>query len=173
MAEIEWTKIDQPLVEQAAAVMELAKRRKRSLVTAESCTGGLVAAVLSEAPGASEWLHGGFATYTKEHKTAALGVSANLIATAGAVSEPVARAMAEGALTHSRADVAVSVTGVAGPTLDDDGTPVGIVHFAVAQRGSETMHICREYGDIGRGPCRYASIKQALTLFTKALSGQS
>ncbi len=77
--------------------------------------------------------------------------------------------MAEGALANSNADIAVSVTGVAGPTPDDDGTPVGIVHFAVAQHGDETLHVRRNYGNIGRGACRYEAVKQALALFDKAL----
>jgi len=166
---VEWTRIDRDLVEQACALIALAKQRKQSVITAESCTGGLIAALLSEAPGAGEWLHGGFVTYTKEQKTHALGVPAQLIEASGAVSEPVARAMAQGALDRSDAHVAVAVTGVAGPSPDEDGTPVGIVHFAAARRGGKTLHLRRAYGDIGRGPCRYAAAKDAMHLLADAI----
>ena len=170
MAEdIEFTRIDRALIDQAAAVLKLAKRRRLGLVTAESCTGGLVAAVLSEAPGAADWLHGGFVTYTKESKTAALGVPADLIAQAGAVSEAVARAMAEGALARSPADVAVAITGVAGPEPDEDGTPVGIMHLAAARRGRETIHVQHAFGNIGRGACRYRGVKEALDQLRRAI----
>jgi nicotinamide-nucleotide amidase len=166
--QLEFTKIDRALVQRAADVVVLAERKGVGIVTAESCTGGLVAAVLSEAPGAADWLHGGFVTYTKQNKTAALGVPADLIERAGAVSEPVARAMAEGALARSPANIAVAITGVAGPTTDDDGTPVGTVHFAAARRGFPTIHLVRCFGDIGRGPCRYAAVAEALTLLERA-----
>jgi nicotinamide-nucleotide amidase len=166
--ELEFTRIDSALVQRAADLMKLAGDRKLSLVTAESCTGGLVAAVLSEAPGAGEWLHGGFVTYSKENKTAALGVPAALIERAGLVSEAVARAMAEGALARSPADIAVAITGVAGPATDEDGTPVGTVHFAAARRSGTTVHVKRQYGDVGRGPCRYAAIEQAFDLLRQA-----
>lgn len=166
---IEFTQIDKPLVALACKVMALAESRKVSLVTAESCTGGLVAAVLSDAPGAGDWLHGGFVTYTKEQKTAVLGVDPALIAQADVVSEPVARAMAEGALAHSPADASVAITGVAGPSTDEDGTPVGTVHFAAARRGHATLHVMRKFGDIGRGPCRYAAVKEALLLLERAI----
>jgi nicotinamide-nucleotide amidase len=107
-------------------------------------------------------------TYSAEQKTAALGVAPAVIEAAGLVSEAVARAMAEGALARSPADMAVSVTGVAGPEPDEDGTPVGIVHFAVARRGHATLHAERRYGDIGRGPCRYGAVEDALGLLERA-----
>jgi nicotinamide-nucleotide amidase len=162
--------VDAALVRQAATVVERAKACRLSLVTAESCTGGLIAAVLSEAPGAGDWLHGGFVTYTKQNKSHALGVDAALIEDAGVVSEAVARAMAEGALAHSPADVSVSVTGVAGPATDDDSTPVGTMHFAAARRGHPTIHRARQFGDIGRGPCRYAAVEEALALLRQRLA---
>ena len=165
---VEFTRIDRDLIEEAVAVMEIAKRKQLSIVTAESCTGGLIAAVLSEAPGAGDWLHGGFVTYTKENKAAALGVDLDLIEKEGVVSAPVARAMAEGALERSPADIAVAITGVAGPATDEDGTPVGTVHFAAARRGFETMHVERNFGDIGRGPCRYRGVKEAFALLERA-----
>jgi nicotinamide-nucleotide amidase len=171
--ELEFTRVDRALIEQAAALMQLAKRQRRSIVTAESCTGGLIAAVLSEAPGAGDWLHGGFVTYTKENKTAALAVPADVIEENGIVSEAVARAMAQGALAHSPADVAVAITGVAGPTTDEDGTPVGTVHLAAARRDGRTLHVQRQFGDIGRGACRYRGIEEALALLREIIEPSS
>jgi nicotinamide-nucleotide amidase len=166
---MEFTQIDQPLVKRAAAVMDLAKKRDLSLITAESCTGGLLAAVLSDAPGAAEHLQGGFVVYTEEHKQAALAVPPELLQREGAVSEAVARALAEGALTHSNADVSVAITGVAGPAKDDDDNPVGLVHFAAARRGIGTIHREKRFGDIGRGEVRYRSIVEALGLLEAAM----
>jgi nicotinamide-nucleotide amidase len=168
--EIEFTRIDKPLVQHAVRVMQLARERKLSMVTAESCTGGLIAAVLSEAPGAGDWLHGGFVTYTEQQKAAALGVDPGLIKRAGVVSESVARSMAEGALAHAPADVSIAVTGAVGPAPADDGTPVGTVHFAAARRGFPTLHVARDFGDIGRGRCRYGAVKEALALLERAAS---
>lgn len=166
--QVEFTRIDASLMRRAIAVMDLLKRKRLGLITAESCTGGLLAAVLSDAPGAGDWLHGGFVTYTAAHKTAALGVDPDLIETAGAVSQPVARAMAEGALARSPADLAVAITGVAGPEPDAHGTPVGTVHLAMALRGRDTLHAERKYGEIGRGPCRYCAVGDALDLIVRA-----
>jgi nicotinamide-nucleotide amidase len=166
--EIEFTRVDEALVRRGCDLMDLLKRRRLAVVTAESCTGGLLAAVLSEAPGAGDWLHGGFVTYTAENKTASLGVPAGLIERDGPVSEPVARAMAEGALARSPADIAIAITGVAGPEPDEYGTPVGVVHFAAARRGFATLHQKREFGAIGRGPCRYAAVTEALRLIERA-----
>jgi nicotinamide-nucleotide amidase len=169
MEELDFTHIDEALVRRAAAVMAAADRHRLSLVTAESCTGGLLAAVLSEAPGASEHLEGGFTVYTEAQKTIALGVPAALIDRHGAVSEPVARALAEGALASSRADVAAAITGVAGPARDADGKPVGLVHFAAARRGFATLHEEARFGDIGRGAVRYNSVLQALGLLQRMI----
>jgi nicotinamide-nucleotide amidase len=123
------------VMEAATEVLALAKAQKQTLVTVESCTSGLLAAVLSEAPNPSTQLHGGFVTYTKENKTAAPGVSPKILSAKGAVCEDVARAMAEGALERSPADGAVSITGGAGPDRDADGNPVGLVFIAIARRG--------------------------------------
>lgn len=168
MSEIEFTRIDSSLVEFSCEVVEFLDARGLSVVTAESCTGGLVAAVLSEAPGAGTRLHGGFVTYTKAHKSLALGIPHDFIARHGAVSEEVARAMAEGALARSCADIAVAVTGVAGPEPDEDGTPVGVVHLAAARLGQPTLHVLKQFGDLGRGPCRQAAIREALVLVRQA-----
>lgn len=111
--------------------------RGASLATAESCTGGLIAAACTELAGSSVWFDRGFVTYSNEAKTAQLGVDPALIAAHGAVSEPVAQAMARGALTHSRADLAVAVTGIAGPSGGSPDKPVGTVWLAWAARDGE------------------------------------
>jgi nicotinamide-nucleotide amidase len=111
--EIEFTKIDEAIVRRAAEVMALAKRRNLTLITAESCSGGLLGAVLSEAPGAGDQLQGGFIVYTKQQKSIALGVPPALLERESAVSEAVARALAEGAIAHSKAAISIAVTGVA------------------------------------------------------------
>jgi nicotinamide-nucleotide amidase len=124
-----------------AAVLALAdalRARGSMLATAESCTGGLLAAACTAVAGSSDWFERGFVTYSNAAKTELLGVDAALIARVGAVSEAVARAMAEGALAHSRAQLSVAVTGIAGPGGASPGKPVGTVWLAVAQRGSAT-----------------------------------
>lgn len=147
----------------AEDVLALAKDRKLTVVTAESCTSGLLASLLSEAPGASELLHGGFVTYTKANKTAALGVPQDLLTAKTAVCEEVARAMAEGALQRSPADVAAAITGVAGPEPDEDGNPVGLVFIAVARRGFDTRVMKKTYRDAGRDEVRECAIRDALS----------
>ena len=124
----------------AADVLARAKQRDVTIVTAESCTGGLLAAALSRAPGAATHLHGGFVAYTKEMKKAVLGVPRDLLQTRGAVNEEVALAMALGALARSPATASVAITGVAGPEPDEDGNPVGLVYCAVAHRGDALSH---------------------------------
>ncbi len=157
------------LVEAAKEVLARAKAGNLGIVTAESCTSGLLASVLSEAPGAAALLHGGFVTYTKRNKTVALGVSEALLKTKGAVCEEVACAMAEGALERSPADVSVAITGVAGPSPDEDGNPVGLVCIAVARRGFPTTHLRKSYGDIGRDGVRESAMYDALATLSRAL----
>lgn len=157
-------------MQQAAQVVQLAEQKGLTLVTAESCTGGLVAAVLSEAPGAASHLHGGFVTYTKEQKAAVLNVPARLLQAKGAVCAEVAEAMVAGALERCPADVAVSVTGVAGPSRDEDGNPVGLVHLAAMRRGAAPVAAQHTFGPIGRGAIRYRTVAAALGLLTKALA---
>jgi len=152
----------------AAGVMELVKRKGLTVITAESCTCGMLAARLSQADGASQFLHGGFVTYTKANKAAALGVSRDLLEREGAVCEEVARAMAEGALARSPADLAVAITGVAGPEPDPDGNPVGLVHMAAARRGHPTLHACKDYGDLGRERVLERAMADALALLAQA-----
>jgi len=138
----------------------LAERGFRA-ATAESCTGGLVAAAITDIPGSSAWFDRGFVTYTDDAKRTDLGVPAELLAAHGAVSEPVARAMAEGALARSAADVAVSITGIAGPGGATPGKPVGTVCFAFARRGhhaqARTLHL-----DGDRAAVRAQSVDVAL-----------
>ncbi len=154
----------------AAAVLDAYRARGWRIATAESCTGGLVAALLTEVPGSSAVIDRGFVTYSNEAKAEMLGVDAGLIATMGAVSEAVARAMAEGALAHSRADVAVSITGVAGPGGGSDAKPVGLVHLGLARIGGPTVHLERRYGDLGRAVVRERSVEDALALLAGALN---
>ena len=152
-------------------VLREACDRDVKLVTAESCTGGLLASVLTDVEGCSHAFDRGFVTYTDEAKQAALGVDARLLETQGAVSEPVARAMAEGALARSGAHVAAAVTGFAGAGAEGDEP--GLVHFAVARRGGETMHEKHRFGDIGRGPCRVACLRVALSMMQRALEADT
>lgn len=140
------------------------------LVTAESCTGGLVAAAITEVPGSSAMFDRGYVTYSNDAKMDALGVSHDLLATYGAVSAPVAIAMAEGALRHSRADVAVSITGIAGPGGATETKPVGLVHLAVARTGRPTVDVVCRFGDAGRQQVREAAVRQAFQMLSEALA---
>ena len=159
------------LLERAAALVQAYKDRGWMLATAESCTGGLVAALLTEVPGSSAAVERGFVTYSNAAKTDLLGVDQSLIAAHGAVSDLVARAMAEGALERSKADVAVAVTGVAGPGGGSAAKPVGLVHFGLAARNRPTLHRERRYGDLGRATVRARAAEEALTLLEEALAG--
>ena len=158
-----------PLYARATALLQVCRARGWMVATAESCTGGLVAALLTEIPGSSDVVERGFVTYSNEAKSEMLGVPAAVIAGHGAVSEPVARAMAEGALTHSRAQVAVSITGIAGPGGGSAAKPVGLVHFGLAVRGRPTQHLERRYGDLGRVQVRARAVEDALALLKAAL----
>lgn len=156
------------LTSRAAVLLDAYKQKGLMIATAESCTGGLVAALLTEISGSSAVVERGFVTYSNEAKTELIGVPADLIAAYGAVSEPVARAMAEGALARSRADVAIGITGVAGPTGGTDAKPVGLVHFGLTRKGAATIHLERRYGDLGRGNVRRRAVEDALALLEQA-----
>lgn len=147
----------------ARQVVEAAVARGLMIAAAESCTGGLVAAALTAVPGSSAALDRGFVTYSNAAKTGMLGVPADLIDAHGAVSEPVARAMAEGAVAHSAATVSVAVTGIAGPGGGSEDKPVGLVHFA-ASGPSGLSHAEHRFGDIGREAIRLESVRAALRL---------
>ena len=147
----------------ARQVIETALVRGLMIATAESCTGGLIAGALTAVPGSSTVLERGFVTYSNAAKTGMLGVSADLIDRHGAVSEPVARAMAAGAVERSGAPVSVSVTGIAGPDGGSDDKPVGLVHFgAVGPAG--LIHARHRFGDLGREGIRLESVRVALRL---------
>jgi len=158
-----------PLGARATTLLQACRARGWMVATAESCTGGLVAALLTEIPGSSDVVERGFVTYSNEAKSEMLGVSAAVIAGQGAVSQPVARAMAEGALAHSRAQVAVSITGIAGPGGGSAAKPVGLVHFGLAVRDRPTEHLERRYGDLGRVQVRARAVEDALALLEAAL----
>jgi nicotinamide-nucleotide amidase len=134
------------------------------LSAAESCTGGLISACLTDIPGSSDVLERGFVTYSNAAKTEMLGVPPEIIETYGAVSEEVAIAMASGALAHSKAGISVAVTGIAGPGGGSDDKPVGLVHIAGQRRGGRVTHIRCEFGDIGRSEVRERTVAEALRL---------
>ncbi|MEQ9638844.1 MAG: CinA family protein [Alphaproteobacteria bacterium] len=163
--------IDQNLQDLAGALLDQVKAAGKMVATAESCTGGLIAGTLTEVAGSSAVVERGFVTYSNEAKNELLGVPEPMLAEHGAVSEPVARAMAEGALQRSRADLAVAVTGVAGPGGGSDDKPVGLVHLAVAATGQPTAHRKMLYGDIGRTGIRRATVVTALEMLRAALPG--
>jgi nicotinamide-nucleotide amidase len=154
----------------ANALFRHAKRTGTTIVAAESCTAGLMSQILSDAEGTAEYFHGGFVTYTKEHKTCALGVPASLLRDRGAVCGDVARAMAEGALQHSTAGISAAITGVAGPEPDDDGNPVGLVCVAIARRGFPVRDFEMRYEDIGRDAIRRRAVADALKAMTDVLA---
>jgi nicotinamide-nucleotide amidase len=159
------------LTARAAALIARYADRDLRIATAESCTGGLVAALLTEIPGSSAVVERGFVTYSNEAKLELLGVPGATLEAHGAVSAATARAMALGALAHSPADVAVSVTGVAGPGGGSAEKPVGLVHLARAGPGDAIVTAERRFGDIGRSAIRLASVEQALELLERAAEG--
>lgn len=155
----------------AAAVADLLVKNGWSLVTAESCTGGMIAAACTDLAGSSSWFERGFVTYSNAAKIEALGVDADLIAAEGAVSEAVVRAMALGAVKHSHAQVAVAVTGVAGPTGGSVAKPVGTVWFGFALAsppGHLVSEVRRFNGD--RATVRQATVQHALQRLTELMT---
>ncbi|WP_210421774.1 CinA family protein [Phreatobacter aquaticus] len=156
----------------ATEVLELARARGLMAATAESCTGGLVAAALTAIAGSSDVVDRGFVTYTNEAKREMLGVPEQVLATVGAVSRETAEAMAQGALHASRAQIAVSITGIAGPGGATPDKPVGLVHFAGASRSGTLIHEERRFGAIGRDQVRAMSVIVALEMLKRlAVSG--
>lgn len=138
-----------------------------TLATAESCTGGMLAALLTDIEGGGRGFDRGFVTYSKAAKTELLGIERDLLDRNEAVSEPVARAMAEGALSRSSADIALAVTGFAGPA--GDGCEEGLVHFALAARNGRPRHRVEHFGAIGRGPVRVKALDAMLEMLEQAL----
>ncbi len=154
-------------LEQAAALVDLLRAKGLMAATAESCTGGLVAGALTAIPGSSDVVDRGFVTYSNDAKAQMIGVPPALIAEHGAVSQAVALAMVAGALAASKADVAVAITGIAGPGGGSEAKPVGLVHFAAQRRGQAAHHVERRYGAIGRAEVREASVREALDLLRR------
>jgi nicotinamide-nucleotide amidase len=157
------------LEQRAAALLKQCRLQGIKIATAESCTGGMVAALLTSVPGSSDVFDCSFVTYSNEAKKRMLGVSHELIAEHGAVSRECALAMAHGAILESAAALAVSITGVAGPGGGTTAKPVGLVHFACALRNGATLHREERFGDIGRAGVRTASVEVALELLEAQL----
>lgn len=156
--------IDAALREAAKRLLKRCRACGLKIATAESCTGGLVTAALTEIAGSSDVVDCGFVTYSNEAKEALLGVPAATLKRHGAVSEQTAAAMAAGALKNSRADLAVAITGIAGPGGGSRAKPVGLVYFAAASRSGRRLAVSRRYGKIGRSRVRRRSVGQALGL---------
>jgi nicotinamide-nucleotide amidase len=155
------------LDEQAERLMHRLCDSKLTVATAESCTGGMLAALLTDIQDASHGFDRGFVTYTKDAKAELLGIEPDLLDHNDAVSEVVARAMAEGALARSQADIAIGVTGFAGPAGPDHEE--GLVHLALARRGRPTQHREKHFGAIGRGAVRVKSLKAMLEMLEQSL----
>ena len=153
----------------ARDVLEKARSKGLTIVTAESCTGGLIAGALTAIAGSSDVMDGGFVTYSNDAKAQMLGVPEALIVEYGAVSAPVAQAMAQGALKASGAGLAVSVTGIAGPGGGSADKPVGLVHFGLAMAGRPALHREERFGVIGRQEVRLASVRVALDMLAESL----
>jgi nicotinamide-nucleotide amidase len=166
--------IDDPaLLARAEALVAAYAAAGLTVATAESCTGGLVAGLLTAIPGSSAVVERGFVTYSNVAKSESIGVPADLIAAHGAVSAPVARAMAEGALAQARTSVAVAITGIAGPGGGSADKPVGLVHFGLAAAGGAVHHLERRYGDLGRTEIRRRAVGDAMGLLESVLAPTS
>ena len=156
--------IDAALLAQAASLLDACRACNETVATAESCTGGLVAAALTATPGSSAVFERGFVTYSNSAKSEMLGVPYWLIERHGAVSDDVARAMACGVLTHSQASLAVAVTGIAGPDGGTPDKPVGLVYFAAGRRDTAIVSESVLFCDLGRAEIRRRSVERALSL---------
>jgi nicotinamide-nucleotide amidase len=155
--------------QRATALLDKCRRHGVKIATAESCTGGMVAALLTSIAGSSDVFDCGFVTYSNEAKKRMLGVSPDVIAEFGAVSRECALAMAHGAILKSSATLAVSITGIAGPDGGSTAKPVGLVHFACGQMNGATLHREERFGEIGRDGVRKASVEVALDLLEAQL----
>jgi len=157
------------LIQLAELVLDDARQQKLRIATAESCTGGLIAGLLTEIPGSSDVFDRGFVTYSNRAKQDMLNVPGDLIADMGAVSEAVARMMAEGAVENSNAHIAVAVTGVAGPGGGTPLKPVGLVHIAACRERRSIIHEVHRFGDIGRSEIRMRTVEAALGMLQRLL----
>jgi nicotinamide-nucleotide amidase len=164
------TMFDPSLLNHAERLLELLRRQSLKLCTAESCTGGLISGILTEIAGSSDVVERGFVVYSNEAKMSLLGVPESVIQSHGAVSEACARAMAEGALKNSNADIAVSVTGIAGPGGGSPEKPIGLVHLACVSSGGETAHRRFVFKKANRHEVRLRSVAAALDLIEAQLS---
>jgi len=165
----ETTPFPAALLRKAEKLVKSARQAGLRLVTAESCTGGLVIGCLTEVAGASDVVDRGFVTYSNESKTGLLGVSRELIASHGAVSAEVAAAMAEGALARSGADIAVAITGIAGPGGGSAEKPVGLVYLAARRRDDKILARKREFGELGRHAVRLKAVDVAFELIGRLI----
>jgi nicotinamide-nucleotide amidase len=156
--------MDEELLEEARSLLSLCRAKRLLLATAESCTGGLLAATLTDVAGSSDVLERGFVTYSNAAKHAMLDVPEAILARHGAVSRETAQAMAAGALAHAPVHLAVSITGIAGPGGAVADKPVGLVHFAAASRSGQSLAAERRYGAIGRAEVRRACVQRALIM---------
>ncbi len=158
------------IIKLAAETLQMARDKGFHLATAESCTGGLIMAALTEIAGSSDVVDRGFITYTNRAKMELLGVSTETLRIGGAVTRETAVAMATGALKYSSANIAVSVTGIAGPGGGSPEKPVGLVHMACANRNGVTLHEKHLFGDRGRDKVREVTVTAALMLFQKTMN---
>lgn len=157
-------------VELSNEVLEIASRLEYRIAAAESCTAGMISATLTEIPGSSKIFDRGFVTYSNEAKIEVLDVPGEMIEECGAVSEEVARAMAEGALDYSTADFVVAVTGIAGPAGSTDTKPVGLVHFAVSSRHHPQIHDRKVFATMSREGVRAATCEHAMIMLIEAMT---
>src|SRR5579859_4656691 len=155
----------------ARSLLDLCRSRRLTIATAESCTGGLVAGALTDIPGSSDVIDRGFVTYSNDAKRAMLGVEADTLSTFGAVSKETATHMAVGALERAGVDLAVAITGIAGPGGATPGKPVGLVHFAVAARDGRIVNRECRFGAIGRSVVRARSVVEALRMLMELARG--
>ncbi len=155
---------DKEMIEAARSLLDICLKKKLTLATAESCTGGLLAATLTEIPGSSDVIDRGYVTYSNESKQQ-IGVALTTLEKFGAVSRETAEAMAKGALTNAQVDLTVAITGIAGPGGGTPEKPVGLVHFATAAvRSGKLVHHEHRFGDIGRAEVRRRSVLQAIAM---------
>jgi nicotinamide-nucleotide amidase len=164
--------LDDDIVAAARQLLAICKHKNLLVATAESCTAGLVAGTLSEVPGVSSILDRGYITYSNQAKHEMLGVPQNVLDRHGAVSRETAEAMARGVLGRARVDLAVSVTGIAGPDGGSAEKPVGLVHFAAATRTGKLAHAEMRYGNIGRTNVRKQSVLKAFLMLHELAEGE-
>ena len=159
--------VDEQLAAHAKTLLEACRERKLTIAVAESCTGGLLAATLTEIPGSSDVFDRGFVTYSNESKRMMLGVPASTLESYGAVSAETAEAMAQGALARAGVDLALAITGIAGPSGAQRGKPIGLVHFAAVTRDGRRIRQEKRFGDIGRSEVRRVSVLEALDILSE------